>query len=247
MRTIALALMSLLLACSCATVNSSTKESSEISDMLDSTVQVEVDILATLILRDSQGRTAEIPVDQGWKGSGVVYSKSGGITGPVTSKILSANHVLDVPKVGSTKETMFGTLRVDAVLMSIRTRDGRACLLDPLVLGVTDTRDVATGIAYCDAGKVAPIARSVPPAGAKVYVVGHPLGIEMSIATEGYVSGWLDGYLLTSAPAVGGNSGGAVWYNGQVIGLLVRASGEYPHISLTTPLKSVLERIAETP
>lgn len=220
----------------------------DVAAMLASTVQVEVQIAATLILPGDE----EIEMGSGWVGSGVVYEKSPGDTGPVTSKILTAHHVLDTPKPGTLVPFRgpFGFVvahvRVDAVLITLRTHDGRTCDVQPLKLGVTDTRDVATALASCDAGAVAPIALHVPDPGERVYVSGHPLGVPVAIVTEGFVSGWLEGYLLVSAGATGGNSGGPVFYRGQVIGLLVRGAQGYPNISLVTPLSELHARITET-
>jgi len=236
MKALLLAL-SLVLFSGCATVGPS------VGDMLDSTVQIHVSIAGSLV---TDGSSPEIPMETGWTGTGVVYEKSDARTGPVTSKFLTANHVLETPAVGSLVEGPLGVVRVDAVLITVTTRAGKTCEAEALVLGVSDTRDVATGLASCDAGRVAEIADAAPDAGEKVLVVGHPLGIRTALVTEGYVSGYLDGYLLTSAGAYGGNSGGAIWHNGKVVGLLVRGGGRYPLISLGTPLKSVLDRIRET-
>ena len=236
-------LMSLfvLVSCCCATVRPQVDEEA-VRDMLESTVQIEVEVAASVKIGDQ-----ELSVTESWAGSGVVYEKTSGLVAPIESKILTANHVLEAPSVGDEIDTPVGKAHVDAVLMVVRTRRGLTCELEPLVLGVSDTRDVATGLAHCDAGRVAPIAKARPADGATVFVSGHPLGVPVAVVTDGLVSGWMDGYLLISAAAAPGNSGGPVWYNGEVIGLLVRGAPRYPHISLVTPLKSVLERIEQTP
>ena len=244
-------LMFVATACGCATIPSKPNQEA-VAAMLDSTVQIEVQVAGSLLVPVCDEKTKEcavleIPVSEGWVGSGVVYDKTSGATGPIISKILTANHVLEAPAPGDLLDSPLGQVRIDAVLMVVKTRSGRTCELQPLVLGVSDTRDVATGLALCDAGRVAPIADQVPAPGASIIVTGHPQGVPVAIVTDGYVSGWMNGYLLVSAGAYGGNSGGPVWYNGEVIGLLVRGSPRYHHISLVTPLKSVLDRIAETP
>ncbi len=221
--------------CGCATVP-------RVGDMLDSTVQVHVDIQGSLLSAD--GKTVEQPMETGWTGTGVVYAKTDGLRAPVESRFLTANHVLETPPVGALIPSPFGVVRVDAVLVTITTRGGKTCEVKALVLGTNDVQDVAVGLAYCDAGRVATIATSAPEAGVKVFTVGHPQGVRTAVVTEGWVSGYLDGYLLTSAGAYGGNSGGGLWYNGEVVGLLVRASGSYPLITLATPLQAVLDRIA---
>lgn len=243
-----LALLSaLFLSCSCATV-SNRPSSTDIDLMLQSTVQIVVEVSGSLLIKDPEtGEQLELPVSQAWVGSGVVYDKTSGLTSPVTSKILTANHVLEAPALGSMVPTPLGPVRIDAVLMVVRTYHGQTCELQPLVLGENTTEDVATGLALCDAGRVASIARRVPAKGSEVIVTGHPQGVPVAIVTPGYVSGWMNGYLLISAGAFGGNSGGPVWFNGEVIGLLVRGSPRYHHISLVVPLKAVHERIEATP
>lgn len=222
------------------------RQADTVEDLMQSTVQIHVDIAATALL-EADGGIQEVPIEQSWVGSGVVYAKTSGLLAPVKSKILSAHHVLDVPPAGAIVAGPFGPVRIDAVLMTIRTRAGLGCNLTPVALGDYETGDVATAIADCDAGRVAEIADAMPAPGSKVTVTGHPLGVPLAIVTEGYVSGWMDGFYLISAPAFGGNSGGPVWYNGKVIGLLVRGAPRYPLISLVTPLAAVLERISQTP
>lgn len=218
-------------------------------DMMATTVQVHVDIKATMVT-DSDGKPSNEDASDGWVGSGVIYDKVDG-----DSMILTANHVLETPEVGSVEtlkvdfmgmEMILGERRIDAVDITITTFDGRTCNLKPLVLGVSDTRDTATAVADCDAGRIAKIATATPGRGEKVYVSGHPMGVPLAMVTEGYVSGSMDGYLLISAGAYGGNSGGPVFYNGEVIGLLVRGSRSYTNISLVVPLESVRLRISET-
>lgn len=238
---IAAASLAVIFLCSAAWPRRSLDEQS-VRDMLDSTVQIEVMVAAEVKVGDR-----ELEITESWSGSGVVYAKTSGLTEPVQSKILSANHVLEAPAVGDLIPTPVGNAKVTAVLMTVRTHQGLTCELEPLVLGVSDTRDVATGLAHCDAGRVAPIADRMPPEGATVYVSGHPLGVPVAVVTEGFVSGWMSGYLLIGAAAAPGNSGGPVFYNGAVVGLLVRGAPRYPHISLVTPLQSVIDRIDQTP
>ncbi len=226
--------------------------------MMESTVQVHVEIKATLFQEDEEsGQTKTKEIEDGWVGSGVVYENDGS-----RSLILSANHVLETPAVGSIEdlkinffgmEINLGKKRIDSVKITMSTSEGRTCNLTPLELGHDDWRDTATAVADCDAGRVARISKSTPARGEKVYVSGHSLGVPLALVTEGYVSGFwhiddeLGTYLMVSAGAAGGNSGGPVFYNGEVIGLLVRGTPRYPNISLVTPLESVLTRLADTP
>jgi S1-C subfamily serine protease len=220
--------------------------------MLESTVQLQVTIEATMTREDQETKTTSIkPVKTGWTGSGVVYANNG-----KRSLILSANHVLQTPAVGSVEdvtvgifgvEMVLGQRRIDKVTIEAKTASGDICNVTVLALGVDDHRDVATASVDCDAGRVAPIATSTPARGEKVYVSGHSRGSPLALVTDGYVSGVMEHYLLVSAAAAPGNSGGPVFYQGRIIGLLVRGHSAYSHMSLVTPLESVLLRVAETP
>lgn len=223
--------------------------------MMASTVRLQITVKYTQLSKDDN-QSIEKPDTETWSGSGVVYDKTNQKDGPVRSRILSANHVLKTPVVGTIEDdsVMFlgieiplGKRRVDAVKIELQTADGRTCNVKVLALGSSDQHDTATAEADCDAGQVAKFATAVPVMGEKVFISGYPMGVLLPMLTEGYVSGWMDGYLLTSAAAYGGNSGGPVFYNGKVIGLLVRGSREYPHLTLVVSLEDCLRRIAETP
>lgn len=250
MRTLALLLTPLVMfAVGCCNPAAALRSERDlIVEELDSTVQIIVEVAGTLRVKDpGTGEDVELPVEAAWVGSGVVYGKTLGLTGPIQSKILTAHHVLDAPKVGDVIQGPLGPVTIDAVLMTVRTRAGKTCELTPLVLGESTTEDVATGMADCDAGRVAEIASEVPAVGSRIIVTGHPQGVFPAIITEGFVSGWMNGYLMVSAGVYGGNSGGPVWYDGKVVGLLVRGSVKYHHISLVVPLQAVLDRIEQTP
>jgi S1-C subfamily serine protease len=210
--------------------------------MIETTVQIKVVVTAQVIHPD--GTTDEARA--GWVGSGVVYRVIDDGKQEPRSLILTANHVLETPKVGDTVDSDRGPVKITGVDMSVMTEDGRTCDLKPLVLGESTTEDVATGVADCVAGRPAYISSSEPDRGDEVYVSGHPAGFENPVLTQGVVGGWYGGYVSVSAPAWGGNSGGPVFYHGRVIGLLVRGSREYPLISLVTPLQPILDRIAQT-
>lgn len=231
--------VALVLLVSCAHAPPRMETPDTIETMMASTVQINVTLAITLIRADG----TEIPLPlQGWTGSGVIYDKAGGWINPISSKILTANHVLETPRVGEEQAGALGILHVDAVLISVTGYNGRSCELTPVKLGVSDYRDVATGTAQCDLGPVAPIASRLPPIGGKVVVTGHPLGVKQIITTEGIFAGWYGQYMMTSAPITHGNSGGPVWYNGEVVGLAVRGT-DYPNLSIVAPLEQVLERI----
>jgi S1-C subfamily serine protease len=251
MKKLIAAVLSAVLVSSCITTSPEKQEAYYVQDLFASTVQIEARVEATLVIDIGFGtgvsRVIEVPLPQGWTGSGVVYDKVGGLTEPIRSKILTANHVLETHKPGTVVPVPGGYLKFGKAEFLLHTHDGRTCELEPLVLGENTTRDVATALAYCDAGPAAELATQVPVVGSRIMITGHPLGIEVAIATEGFVSGWYDGYLLVSAGAAPGNSGGPVWYRGKVIGLLVRGASSYPNISLVTPLNEVLDRVEATP
>lgn len=236
-----LACFLLFTACSCATVRVQEASLDDVQTMMEPTVQIFVHIAVTAIVGGE-----EVPLDPiGWSGSGVVYDHKGGIINESHALVLTANHVLEVPKAGTEVPFPLGTLRVDAVLITVKSASGRACELVPVVLGANTDEDVAVGEAQCSLGTAeAPIAHKIPPMGAKVYVVGHPLGIGNTMVTEGFFSGWMDHYMVASAPIAPGNSGGPVYYNGEVIGLAVRGTN-YPNMSVIAPLQHILERIMQ--
>lgn len=64
------------------------------------------------------------------------------------------------------------------------------------------------------------------------------------MVTEGYYSGYYGEYMISSTPIFKGNSGGPVYYNGEIIGLAVRGTS-YPDISLIAPLANVLSVVKE--
>lgn len=231
----------LLAACGCATTGKQVQASeSEVRDMMASVVQINVQIAITAIVAGE-----EIPVDPvGWSGSGVVYDRTGGLISPPHSMVLTANHVLEVPAIGQEVDFPLGKIRVDAILITV-THDNRTCELETRALGVNDYRDVAIGEAQCDIADPAPIAKRVPPKGARIVIVGHPLGFPSIIVTEGILSGWWNNYLVASAPIAPGNSGGPVFYNGEIVGLAVRGAPRYPNLSIIAPLGQILERIEE--
>lgn len=230
-----------LAACACATTGKQVKAEAEVRDMMASVVQIHVEIALTAVVGDQ-----EIPLDpMGWTGSGVIYDRAGGIVSPPHSLVLTANHVLEAPEIGYTEEFPLGVIRVDAVLITVTSADGKTCEMATRVLGVNDHRDVAIGEAMCELGPTAKIADSVPPMGAKVFIVGHPLGFPNTMVTEGYFSGWWNEYMVASAPIVGGNSGGPVFYNGEIVGLAVRGTDRYHNLSIIAPLGQILERIKE--
>jgi S1-C subfamily serine protease len=225
----------ILVVCSCAFVRHQESSLFEVQTMMSSTVQIKVEISVTALVENK-----EIPVEpMGWGGSGVIYDHLGGIISPSHALVLTANHVLEAPKVGDIEPFPLGQLRVDAVKITVISAEGTVCELTPIIIGGELDKDVAVGEAHCALGPEAPIAHKLPPVGAKVYVVGHPLSVSATMVTEGYFSGWYGKYMIASAPLAKGNSGGPVYYNGEIVGLAVRGT-DYPDIALIAPLENLL-------
>ena len=176
--------------------------------MMDSTVQV---------IAQVSGLVAGEEISGTLSGSGVIYQKGTDSLGQVHSRILTANHVLahrrgehyPLPieiglKINGLKVKGLKTdldWVITKVEFLVRTHDERICRLVPLILGDDSNGDVATAEVDCDAGRVADISPKSPRRGDHVWITGHPLGVERAILTEGYSSGWLDGFELLSAPA----------------------------------------------
>lgn len=240
MKLSAIAVALLFTISSCASVGRVQEKSlDDVQVMMASTVQINVHIAMTAIVNGE-----EIPLDPtGWSGSGVVYAQNGGIISERHSMVLSANHVLDAPHPGDMVPFALGVLRVDAVLITARSADNKTCELKAVALGEDTERDVAVGEAQCELAPAAPIAKHIPPMGAKLYVVGHPLGVPNVMVTEGFFSGWYHKYMIASAPITHGNSGGPVFYDGEIVGLAVRGT-DYPNLAIIAPLEQILERVA---
>lgn len=235
-----------------------------VGDMMESTVLLEITVNEIVLEKDPKSkdssRLIEKPRKKEWSGTGFVYSKTDGKAGPVRSRILTASHVVKTPKAGSKykneltffgmKTGVFEDVKIDSVSIIAKTHDGGQCSVKVLQEGPGELpwpKDVATAEVNCDAGRVAQIAKQLPPRGSKVLVIGHPMGLDEIIVTEGYTGIWTtDGMLSLSAPIMGGNSGGPVFHNGQVIGMATRVIAQYHHASLSVPLEELHKAIAAT-
>lgn len=245
----------LALSLSCTTIRQQVQEQEAQMrrDMQDQTVQLEITLsVKTPSLLEQLARALGAdpdPTDEGEERvlkmacSGVVVDKAGGIVRRPLSLIATAHHCLDV---GPGTEMDDGSI-VTAVIFMAKDSTGRSCGMTPILLGGYGPDDVATGVASCDLGTTAKLAEAVPQRQDQIYISGHPLGVYPGLVTTGYVSGWLNGWILLSAPAWGGNSGGPVFNaEGEVIGLLVRGSREYSQLTLAAPLGELQDRIKTT-
>ena len=85
--------------------------------------------------------------------------------------------------------------------------------------------------------------------GDPVTIVGAPLGL-MLFRTEGYVASLSDarvnGWMTTSAPAYGGNSGSPVLdASGDLVGMLVAGFPSYPIVSAVVPVDMIDKFLGE--
>jgi S1-C subfamily serine protease len=249
LRTLLVALLALSLSCATVRQQVQEQEASIRRDMQDQTVHLEITLAVkrpSFIELLSRALGAQPDLNDGedvvlqMACSGVVVDKSGGIVRKPLSLIATAHHCLDV---GPGTELDDGSI-VTAVIFTAKDSNGRQCGLTPILLGGYGPDDVATGVASCDLGVQAELADAVPQRQEQIYISGHPLGVYPGLITTGYVSGWLNGWILLSAPAWGGNSGGPVYNSeGEVIGLLVRGSREYSQLTLAAPLGELQDRI----
>lgn len=214
--------------------------------ILDSTVRIVQTVSGNLMVGDVELEDA--PLTYRSSGSGTVYAKENG-----SSKIVTANHVLEQPVVGSVVEMEDGVfVKITSVTYQVLTHDNQRCEFDPLMLSADTAdslplEDVATGIAYCDAGRVAPIYTGPLLDGAEIRLAGHPEGVPVAIVSQGYYSGNLEGYLVASGACKAGCSGGGMWFNGQLVGVIVRALADFPNYTLSIGADTMTRRIAETP
>lgn len=214
-------------------------------DMIDQTVRVEATLsviepplvskLKQLLGEQDDGQDVYTSTC-----SGFVAAKSDGLFRKPRTLIVSANHCLNV---GPGTTLPDGSL-VTSVIFTVKDSAGRECGLTPILLGGNKQDDVATAVADCDVGRVARLAPAVPQRQEEVYISGHPMGVYPGVITNGFYAGWYDGYMLTSAPAWGGNSGGPVYNtDGEVVGVLSRKSGDYTHLTMAAPLGEIKKRI----
>lgn len=251
----------LLLGCASTGTFSEPHRAYQVSDMMASTVKIFAVVKYQQVLSSDPGAgtppilSPEIDSEK-HVGSGVVYARRTWPL-PVTSRILTANHVLDVPTVGEivNRPVKFAGITIEelkyqvvAVELTAITYDDQVCALVPLTKGDNEDGDVVTAELDCDAGVPVQVADAEPKPGDKVFIVGHPLGIPVPLVTEGYLAGVSpNNFLVSSAPASTGNSGGAMFFRGQIVGILTRVASAYDHITFSVRPEKIRARIKETP
>jgi S1-C subfamily serine protease len=98
-------------------------------------------------------------------------------------------------------------------------------------------------------GPSARVSSWTPPVGSLVVAIGFPAGIHCPIATDGRASSVVPGdansvakgRMVVSAPVFGGNSGGGVWWEGMLVGIVSEVISEYHHVAIAVSLDDIRE------
>lgn len=183
------------------------------------------------------------------RGTAIVISQDAGAR---HSLLLSALHLLTVSVDDTKPEDIF----IDSRSMKVTTFVGDDCPAH--VLATDHGHDLMLIIADCDAGTVAPIAKSNPERGARIVAVGNAANLHapfMMPFTEGRflgytfnpVKGWDWPVALYSCPVIPGMSGGAFLSDGKVVGVISATVGEFPTLSTSAPLWFIQSFVKENP
>jgi hypothetical protein len=201
-----------------------------------STVYIEVQVRGISV--DLDGNIE--PLTEKWTGSGVVLRRNKG-TGH--SLVLSANHVLQTPPIGKVFVHPDKIAKVLGVAIKVRGhgQNGKECSLVVTKLsGDSELNDLGLGEAQCDVGTPVELGRGLPPLGALVTAVGHPRGIPATLVSAGYYSGPNeDGFLVSSNAIAGGSSGGGLFADGALVGIIVRGRVDFEGVALSVPVERV--------
>jgi hypothetical protein len=177
-----------------------------------------------------------------WSGSGVVVENDSDRN---ESLILSAAHVTTI---GEKKSLHFEEdlhfFVPESISLTVETLDGTKCIAEPLI--ANEKADVSAVISKCIAGTPARMAKELPPVGAFVMVSGAALGFHppgIFIVTDGRYMGInveTNEEVLT-LPIVGGHSGSAVFYKGEIFGIVSKRMVRFEHTSLCVSLDTTKE------
>lgn len=188
-------------------------------------------VMVVVAFGELDGEKTETRVSQG---SGVVIDVKRG-----SSLVMTADHVCAAggeKTIGRSTSVMTSEGEILPAVQIYHDKRNDLCLLS--VLGV--------------AGLPAKVGKIPPPLGGRVMNVGAPRGVFtkwLIPVVSGYVSGYakMEGRLLmcSSLPAVGGQSGSGVYYNGELVGILVMALGNYEHMAYVVMIDEVNSAIAE--
>ncbi len=229
--------------------STSDDDAAEVQALLDSTVKVNLNhqVRATYIsdTGDDLGEVVlgEEIVDIGGSGTGVITDVADKGHGTETL-VLTASHVCHTFDTKTmTVETWMGPIRIEIETISIdlTVENIQGVKEKAVVLHDDEKNDVCAMISEGNLGAVAELADELPPVGAKILHTGAPVGV-WGPGYAGVVDGRYGGvadlgdleegwHLNMGLSAAGGSSGGPVWYQGKVVGLLVM--GHYPTGNIT--------------
>jgi S1-C subfamily serine protease len=161
---------------------------------------------------------------------------AGGATGVAISnnEILTAGHFCFSFKVGVGAKK----LKDEVFFATINANDEEVIYDGANVTTIDLERDLC--LIEREKHGIVPItfAPSSPKRYARVYIVGGPR-MYFPIITEGFVSS-VERYIITSAAATFGNSGGAlVDWRGRLLGIVIAVDKEYHHVSMSVPIEQV--------
>lgn len=177
-----------------------------------------------------------------WVGSGVVVENDFKLE---ESLILSAAHVTTIgEKISIHLEDDIHLFFAESISLTIEKLDGTKCEAEPLV--ANNKFDVSAIKSKCIAGTASHLAKSLPPVGAFVMVSGAALGFHppnVFIVTDGRFMGvdvTTDEEIIT-LPVAGGHSGSAIYYRGEIIGIVSKRTIGFEHITVCVNLTNVQE------
>lgn len=219
-----------------------------IQDAMISTVMVQNIQIATrsIIVRghSSPVFVGPVPINQG---SGFVVGVD---EKTKTSVVMTAQHVVDGPASGQMQITIENDIATKVVFHrpahKVTSYDGTDCNAQVIRAGGQRTNDMSLLLVDCIIGPPVTIAKSLPPFGGRIFIVGVPDGEKPDIGfmtLEGRFAGIRDGYGIYSVPIAGGVSGSPVFYKGEVVGMAARVNQDFHHIALSVNAQSLQEFI----
>lgn len=174
-----------------------------------------------------------------WVGSGVVVEND---SEKNESLILSAAHVTTMGEIRNLHfEDDIHLFIAESLKLTIETLDGVKCDAEALV--ADNKYDVSAIVSKCVAGIPARLVKELPPVGAAVLVSGSALGYHPNgvfIVTDGRYLG-IDSETkeeVLTLPVAGGHSGSAVYYRGEIIGIISKRMIRFEHITLGVSLEN---------
>lgn len=229
-------------------------DATRIQHLMKATVKVSVDLMVQFPADKDEEPEVE---DAGWVGSGYVVGYD---PRRDESLVMTASHVCHMPdKVAVPIMPMFGIiiqLPVVKKSMSVMTVEGETLKADVLYENTETDSCVIRTFGY--AGETVRLADKKPPLGAKIENAAAPLGVfakHMVLVNEGRYAGEVSGaifgddptrrFMIASSATIGGESGSALYYKGEVVGMLVAGPNRYEHICIAVTLDDLQDTYAE--